>query len=146
VTEDPDKDRGRIMRRWARTRDRLRDWPAADLAYRTVVGVVGLAVLAVGLIAIPYPGPGWAIVFLGLAMLATEFPFARRLLKFVRGRYDAAMAWFHRQHVAVQGIGTAFAAAVVAATLWMLGLFGWTAEFLGCEWSWLKSPIGLGAK
>ncbi|CCK52783.1 Conserved protein of unknown function (fragment) [Mycobacterium canettii CIPT 140060008] len=37
---------------------RLRDWLVADFAYRMVVGVVGLTLLAVGLIAIPYPGPG----------------------------------------------------------------------------------------
>jgi uncharacterized protein (TIGR02611 family) len=146
VGEDPDEDRGRIRRRLARTRDRLRDWPAANFAYRVVVGVVGLALLAVGLIAIPYPGPGWAIVFLGLAVLATEFHIFRRLLKYVRRRYDAAMGWFRRQHVVVRGIGTAFAVAVTLASLWMMGVFGWTAELVGSEWAWLKSPIGLGAK
>jgi hypothetical protein len=56
------------------------------------------------------------------------------------------MGWFRRQHVAVQGIGTAFAVAVMVASLWMLGVFGWTAELAGWEWAWLKSPIGLGAK
>jgi uncharacterized protein (TIGR02611 family) len=146
VTEDPDEDRGRIGRRWARTRDRLRDWPAADFAYRTVVGAVGLVLLTVGLIAIPYPGPGWAIVFLGLAVLASEFRVWRRVLKYVRRRYDAAMRWFRRQHVTVQGIGTAFAVAVMVASLWMLGVIGSTAELAGWEWAWLKSPIGLGAK
>jgi uncharacterized protein (TIGR02611 family) len=146
MTEDPDEDRGRIGRRWARTRDRLRDWPAADFAYRMVVGVVGLALLAVGLIAIPYPGPGWAIVFLGLAVLASEFRVWRRLLNFVRRRYDAAMGWFRRRHMAVQGIATAFAVAVMVASLWMLGVIGWTANLVGWAWAWLTSPIGLGAK
>ena len=146
MTEDPDKDRGRIGPRWARTRDRLRDWPAADFAYRIVVGVVGLALLAVGLIAIPYPGPGWAIVFLGLAVLATEFRVWRRVLKYVRRRYDAAMGWFRRRHIAVQGIATAFAVAVMVASLWMLGVIGWTADLVGWAWAWLTSPIGLGEK
>ncbi len=28
---------------------------------------------------VPLPGPGWLIVFLGLAILGTEFAWARRL-------------------------------------------------------------------
>lgn len=94
-----------ITRRWARWRDRLRERRAADLVYRIAVGVVGLLVLAVGILAIPYPGPGWAIVFVGLAILATEFDWARRLLAYARERYDAAMAWFKRQGLWVQALG-----------------------------------------
>jgi uncharacterized protein (TIGR02611 family) len=60
-------------RRWARWRDRLRERPRAEFGYRIAIALVGLAVLGVGVLAIPYPGPGWAIVFLGLAILATEF-------------------------------------------------------------------------
>ncbi len=92
-------------RRWARWRDGLRDRPTADFTYRVVVGVVGLAVLGVGILAIPYPGPGWAIVFVGLAILATEFEWARLALKFTRERYDRVMAWFKRQGLWVQALG-----------------------------------------
>ncbi len=134
-----------VKRGWARRRDRLRHRPVADFTYRVGVGVVGLAVLAVGLVTIPYPGPGWAIVFLGLAILATEFSLAQRALSWVRRRYDAAMAWFKRQHVAVQGLGTVFTAAVVLGTLWLLGAIGWGAGLIGLEHEWLKSPVGLGA-
>jgi uncharacterized protein (TIGR02611 family) len=142
--------RGRAQRpengsSWARWRDRLRDRPIADVAYRVAVAVIGFGVVAVGVIAIPYPGPGWAILFLGLAILATEFGWAKRALKYLRARYDAAMAWFRRQHVAVQGLGTAFTAVVVVATLWLVGAIGWTAELAGLEWPWLSSPIGLGS-
>lgn len=134
-----------MKRRWARWRERLRGRPAAEFGYRVVVGAVGLAVLSLGILAIPYPGPGWAIVFLGLAILATEFSAAQRVLKWVRARYDTAMEWFKRQHIAVKGLGTAFTAAVVVATLWLLGAVGWGAGLIGIDWPWLKSPIGLGA-
>ncbi len=40
----------------------------------------------------------------------------------------------------------AFTVAVTVASLWILGAFDWIAEWAGCEWAWLKSPIGLGAK
>ena len=68
-----------MKRRWARWRDQLRDRPAAEFGYRIVIAVIGLTVLGIGILAIPYPGPGWAIVFVGLAILATEFDWARRL-------------------------------------------------------------------
>jgi uncharacterized protein (TIGR02611 family) len=140
-----EEERTGLRRRWARWRDRLRERRAADFVYRTAVAVIGLAVLAVGIVAIPYPGPGWAILFLGLAILATEFDIAKRALKWVRGRYDAVMAWFNLQHIAVKGLGAVFTAGVVLATLWLFGAVGWTAGLVGIDWRWLKSPIGLGA-
>ncbi len=129
----------------ARRREGLRDRPLAELAYRIVIGVVGTLVLLVGIVTIPYPGPGWAVVFLGLAILASEFSFARKVLRYVRARYDKVMAWFARQHVAVKGLGAAFTGVVVIATLWLLGAAGWAADLVGLEQSWLKSPIGLGS-
>ena len=132
-------------RRWARWRDRLRDRPKAEFGYRIAIAVVGLAVLGVGILAIPYPGPGWAIVFLGLAILATEFDWARRLLAYTRERYDKVMAWFKAQGLWVQLLGAAFTAAVVLGTLWLLGALGWAAGLVGIEAKWLRSPIGLGA-
>jgi uncharacterized protein (TIGR02611 family) len=134
-----------VKRRWARWRDRLRDRPAADFGYRIAVAIIGLAVLAVGIIAIPYPGPGWAIVFVGLAILATEFDWARRLLAYTRQRYDKLMAWFRRQGLWVQAMGAAFTGAIVVGTLWLLGAVGWSAGLVGLDQEWLKSPIGLGA-
>ncbi|MGE0221296.1 TIGR02611 family protein [Mycolicibacterium sp.] len=133
-----------LARRWARRRDQLRERPAADLVYRLTVGVVGLVVLGVGILAIPYPGPGWAIVFVGLAILATEFDWARRLLAFARKRYDAVMDWFKHQGLWVQVLGAVFTAAVVVGTLWLLGALAWAAELVGIEHRWLDSPIGIG--
>jgi uncharacterized protein (TIGR02611 family) len=122
----------------------MRDRPTAELGYRIAVAVIGLAILAVGIIAIPYPGPGWAIVFIGLAMLATEFDWARRLLVYTRERYGTVMAWFRRQGLWLQVLGTAATAAVVVATLWLLGALGWAVALVGVEHRLLKSPIGVG--
>jgi uncharacterized protein (TIGR02611 family) len=134
-----------LKRRWARWRDKLRDRPAADFTYRIVVGVIGLVVLVAGILAIPYPGPGWAIVFIGLAILATEFEWAHRLLRYTRDRYDRVMDWFKRQGLWVQALGVAFTAAVVLGTLWLLGALGWAAGLVGLDSAALKSPIGLGS-
>lgn len=139
------EDRTGLARRWAHRRDRLRRRRFVDFGYRVVVAVVGLGVLAVGIVAIPYPGPGWAIVFIGLAILATEFDWARRLLAHARTRYDAFMGWFNKQGVWVKVLGVAFTAAIVLGTLWLLGLLAWAGELLNIEHAWLDSPIGIGS-
>jgi uncharacterized protein (TIGR02611 family) len=146
-TRDGDDTEGRwsvTKRRWARWRDGLRERPKAEFGYRIAVAVVGLVVLALGIVAIPYPGPGWAIVFVGLGILATEFEWARRLLGYAKERYDKVMDWFHRQGRFVQILGGVFTALIVAATLWLLGALDWTGELVGIEHRWLNSPIGVG--
>jgi uncharacterized protein (TIGR02611 family) len=140
-----DEERPNLRRRWARWRDRLRERRKAEFVYRTVVAVIGLVVLGVGIVAIPYPGPGWAIVFVGLGILATEFDWARRLLAYARARYDKVMEWFHRQHGGVQILGGVFTALIVAGTLWLLGALDWSAELVGIDQEWLNSPIGIGS-
>jgi uncharacterized protein (TIGR02611 family) len=134
-----------VKRRWARWRDRLRERPKVEFGYRIAVALIGLAILGVGILAIPYPGPGWAIVFVGLAILATEFDWARRLLAYTRERYDKVMAWFKAQGLWVQVLGVAVTAAVVVATLWLLGAVGLFADLVGLEHKLFKSPIGLGS-
>lgn len=134
-----------LTRRWARWRDGLRERRVADLTYRIAVGVVGLLVLAVGIVAIPYPGPGWAIVFVGLAILATEFDWARRMLAYARRRYDAAMDWFKQQGLWVKVLGAVFTVAITVLTLWLVGVLDWAEELVNIEHKWLDSPIGIGA-
>ena len=124
-----------------RRRQRLAQKPALDLAYRIGVGVVGTAVLIVGIVLIPYPGPGWLIVFAGLGILATEFTWAHRLLRFARSKYDAFADWLKVQHWSVQLLFGLFTFAVVVATLWVLGALKLAAGWVGIDWSWLASPL-----
>lgn len=144
MTQD-EKERPSHVRRWARYRDTLRERPKIEFFYRIGVGVVGLVVFVIGIIAIPYPGPGWAILFVGLGILATEFEWARRLLAYAKERYDKVMEWFQARHWSIQILGGIFTALVVFATLWLLGAADWTAELFKFDWPWLNSPIGLGS-
>lgn len=132
---------GGIKHHIAHRRERLRNRPVADFAYRVAVGVVGFVVLAVGIAAIPYPGPGWAIVFLGLAILASEFYWAHRTLTYTRRHYDRAMVWIRRQSWWVQAVGALFTAAVVVLTMWVLGALAWSAELVGLYHPALDSPL-----
>ena len=55
-------------------------------AWRVIVAVVGFTVLLIGLAMIVLPGPAVVVIPLGLAMLATEFVWARNLLNRVKSQ------------------------------------------------------------
>lgn len=59
---------------------------AIELAWlrRVVVALIGFTVLLVGLAMVVLPGPAVVVIPLGLAILATEFLWARRLLEKAR--------------------------------------------------------------
>jgi uncharacterized protein (TIGR02611 family) len=47
---------------------------------KPVVTLVGVVLIAVGAVLLVLPGPGLLVMALGLAVLATEYPAAQRLL------------------------------------------------------------------
>lgn len=59
-------------------------------ARRVVVSVVGGVVVLAGMVMIVTPGPGLVVIAAGLAILATEYLWARRALLQVRQRSRAA--------------------------------------------------------
>ncbi|WP_462417437.1 TIGR02611 family protein [Kytococcus sp. Marseille-QA3725] len=83
-------------RDWA-WRNRLRALPGVGHFYKLLVGLVGLLIVVLGLILVPFPGPGWAIVFLGVLVWATEFPPASRLLSWGRGKVVDFGHWVARR-------------------------------------------------
>lgn len=50
------------------------------IAVTVGVAIVGFALLVAGAVMLVTPGPGWLCIFAGLAILATEFVWAQRLL------------------------------------------------------------------
>jgi tellurite resistance protein TerC len=57
-------------------------------AKRVIVIVVGFSVLVVGIAMIVLPGPAVVVIPIGLAILATEFIWARKLLDKVKERIE----------------------------------------------------------
>lgn len=112
--------------RWRR---RLAARRSLDGPYRAVVGVVGGLVVAIGMVTIPLPGPGWLTVIAGLFVLATEFTWAERLLEFTRRHVGRWTEWLGRQSVLVRiGIGlltAAFVCGVLVVTLHVFGVPDW---------------------
>jgi uncharacterized protein (TIGR02611 family) len=84
----------RVAKRARLFRARLNLFPRLRLAYKVGIGVVGVAVVIAGVILIPLPGPGWLVVFLGLAILGTEFPAAHRFNMWVQRKVRAVIGWF----------------------------------------------------
>ena len=57
-------------------------------AKRLVVVVIGFTILAVGVAMIVLPGPAVLVIPIGLAILATEFIWARKLLVTAKERFE----------------------------------------------------------
>lgn len=58
-----------------------------------IVFVLGMSVVAVGIAMIVLPGPATVVIPAGLAILATEFMWARRWLNYLKSRAQQAMEW-----------------------------------------------------
>ncbi len=67
---------------------------------KPLVLIVGSLVVLGGVALLPLPGPGWVVIFLGFAVLATEFEFAERvrdwLVNFVKKLIAMARSIFKK--------------------------------------------------
>ena len=108
---------------------------------RTTVAIVGSLVVIVGIIAIPYPGPGWLIVFAGLAILATEFTWAQKLLDYAKGKYGAWEKWLKKQPVGVRVLVLLLTAIVVVFSMWLFNAFGIVDTVFHFHQPWLHSLL-----
>ncbi|WP_327086244.1 TIGR02611 family protein [Nonomuraea sp. NBC_01738] len=98
-TGDADKLKGEAAKRsgihgWL---DGIRSTRTGALTLKIVIGVIGAIMVVGGLIMVPFPGPGWLIVFAGLAVLATEFHWAHKVLEFGKRTLHAWTDWYKRQ-------------------------------------------------
>lgn len=108
---------------------------------KILFGFVGWAVLLLGIVMIPYPGPGWLVVFAGLAILGKRFVWAKRLLAFARAKYDNWHAWIVVQPWYIRALFWTLTAVTVIVTLWLLNVYGMLAALVGIETYWLTSPF-----
>jgi uncharacterized protein (TIGR02611 family) len=75
-----------IIKTWRKT-------PRA--ARRIIVFIVGVLCIIAGIFMLVLPGPGWATIFLGLAILASEFDRAERVRAEVVRRFKKAIGKSH---------------------------------------------------
>lgn len=126
-------------------RRKIRSNPHSHLIYRIVVGVVGLVIVAGGLLMVPFPGPGWLVVFLGLAIWASEFEWAQRLLHHAKRTLKAFTDWLKPQSWWVKGLVLVVTVAAVVVIFWLLFMIsGVPGLFPDSIEDWLNNLPGLG--
>ena len=100
---------------------RVRAWviarPGGRTIWRAFIAVAGGLVLVAGLIMIPFPGPGWLVVFLGIGVWATEFTWAKRLLRWTRARVSEGTEWMRARPAWQRVLGSVVALAVTVAVI-----------------------------
>jgi uncharacterized protein (TIGR02611 family) len=105
------------------------------------VAIAGGFVVLVGVVAIPYPGPGWLIIFAGLAILATEFTWAQRLLDHLRAYYDSLQEQLKNQPPHMKIISLVATGVVILTTVWLTNGLGLLNGWLHLGQDWLISPF-----
>ncbi|MFG1603747.1 TIGR02611 family protein [Actinoplanes sp. NPDC049265] len=120
--------------------DRIRATPGGRHALKIAVGIAGALIIAVGALLIPLPGPGWAIVFVGLAIWAVEFPWARRVLNFARRYVQAWTRWIGRQSWPVRGLVGLACLIFVSAIVWESVRFTFGVDLIRMARDWLAAP------
>jgi uncharacterized protein (TIGR02611 family) len=112
--------------RWRR---RLAARRSVNHGYRVCVGILGGLIVAVGLVTIPLPGPGWLTVIAGLFVLASEFTWAERLLEFTKRHVKRWTDWVTDQpvwvRVLIAAATAAFVYGVLVVTLHLTGVPDW---------------------
>lgn len=96
--------------------------------WRVGIFLVGLAVIAGGVILLPLPGPGWLIIFGGMAIWGTEFVWAQKVLRWTRRKVTEAARAAADPRVRRRNlvIGSVAVAALAGLAIWYVLSFGFT--------------------
>ncbi|MFF3175973.1 TIGR02611 family protein [Streptomyces sp. NPDC057900] len=100
---------------------------ALHLSWQVGVFLVGLAVVVAGIIMLPLPGPGWLVIFGGMAIWATEFVWAQLVLRWTRRKVTEAAKRaldpkVRRRNIALTVIGLVIVAVLVGVYVWKFGI------------------------
>ncbi|NLU66315.1 TIGR02611 family protein [Streptomyces sp. HNM0574] len=67
------------------------------ISWQVVIFVIGLAIVVGGVIMLPLPGPGWLVIFAGIGVWGTEFPWAQRVLRWTKQKLQEWTHWVKRR-------------------------------------------------
>ncbi|MFF7730184.1 TIGR02611 family protein [Streptomyces sp. NPDC008001] len=100
---------------------------ALHLSWQVGVFVVGLAVVVAGIIMLPLPGPGWLVIFAGMAIWATEFVWAQLVLRWTKRKVTEAAQRaldprVRRRNIILTVTGLVIAGALLGIYLWKFGM------------------------
>ncbi|MEU0085357.1 TIGR02611 family protein [Streptomyces sp. NPDC006274] len=97
------------------------------VSWQVGVFVVGLAVVLAGVSMLVLPGPGWVVIFGGMAIWATEFVWAQLVLRWTKRKVTEAAQRaldpkVRRRNIILTTIGLVIVAVLCAVYLWKFGL------------------------
>ncbi|WP_405878503.1 TIGR02611 family protein [Streptomyces sp. NBC_01136] len=100
---------------------------ALHLSWQVGVFIVGLAVVVAGVIMLPLPGPGWLVIFAGMAIWATEFVWAQLVLRWTKRKVTEATQRaldpkVRRRNIILTTVGVVIVATLSAVYIWKFGL------------------------
>ena len=100
---------------------------ALHLSWQVGVFVVGLAIVGAGIVMLPLPGPGWVVIFAGMAVWATEFVWAQLVLRWTKRKVTEAAKKaldpkVRRRNIALTVIGLVIVGVLVGVYLWKFGM------------------------
>ncbi|SNX57092.1 uncharacterized protein (TIGR02611 family) [Streptomyces sp. TLI_55] len=96
------------------------------LSWQVGIFIIGLAVVVLGIIMLPLPGPGWVVIFGGMAIWATEFVWAQLVLRWTKRKVTEAAQRaldpkVRRRNIILTSIGLVIVAAIVAVYVYKFG-------------------------
>jgi uncharacterized protein (TIGR02611 family) len=118
--------------------DKIRANPTGRVSLKIGIGVLGGLVVAAGIVMIPFPGPGWAVVILGLAIWAIEFAWARNLLEFTKRHVQSWTHWIGRQSLPMRGLIGLVGFIFVSAIVWASVKLTFHKDLAQIIWNWLS--------
>ncbi|MCX2925956.1 TIGR02611 family protein [Streptomyces sp. NEAU-W12] len=97
------------------------------LSWQVGVFIVGLAVVLAGAAMLVLPGPGWVVIFGGMAIWATEFVWAQLVLRWTKRKVTEAAQRaldprVRRRNIILTTVGLVIAAVLAGVYLWKFGL------------------------
>ncbi|MCX4662701.1 TIGR02611 family protein [Streptomyces sp. SID4919] len=97
------------------------------LSWQVGVFVVGLAVVGAGAAMLVLPGPGWLVIFGGMAIWATEFVWAQLVLRWTKRKVTEAAQRaldpkVRRRNMILTALGLTIIAVLMGVYLWKFGL------------------------
>ncbi|MFI1288709.1 TIGR02611 family protein [Streptomyces sp. NPDC020792] len=97
------------------------------LGWQVGIFLAGLLVVIAGAVMLVLPGPGWLVIFGGMAIWATEFVWAQLVLRWTKRKVTEAAQQaldpeVRRRNIALTLIGLVIVAALVGVYVWRFGL------------------------
>ncbi len=121
---EPEEDRWK----WRR---KIRQDPRKLFFYRWVVGFAGLLFIALGIVTGPLPGPGGIpLVLLGLAIWASEFEWAHKLMQWFKAQLHRYRGWPARRKVVFWICFFACCGLLGYLYLLLIGFPAWMPQFM----------------